>query len=226
MQLWQAQLRAARSRATAAWWSVAGQTCLAAYQAKGAASQAASYANLADPGTYDCTTIAAPTWDGSTGWTFNGTSQWLRTGLLYPGGSDQVWSVALRFANATMGTGPRILCASIGAPTAYRDRGYGIGIRSATEYVFWAPSNAWLTLSTGGGVMIVAGSAAYYNGSPLITCRNSPAAQECQFTIGGAQQKNGSGMWFAPVDVIAAAIYSSTLTAGQAADLTSAMAAL
>ena len=52
-----------RSAAAAAgWWVVVGKTCIAAYQPKGAASLAASYVNLQQPGTYDAAPGVAPTW--------------------------------------------------------------------------------------------------------------------------------------------------------------------
>ena len=60
-------------------WYLAGgisaANCLAAYQPKGAASLAASYSNLANPGTYNAAPGVAPTFDASTGWTFNGSTQ-------------------------------------------------------------------------------------------------------------------------------------------------------
>jgi hypothetical protein len=43
---------------------------IAAYQPKGAASLAASYVNLANPGTHDLSTTSAPEWSASTGWGF------------------------------------------------------------------------------------------------------------------------------------------------------------
>ena len=55
------------------WWlagGIAAANCIGAYRAKGAASQAASYVNLATPGTYDLTTVAAPSWDASAGWQY------------------------------------------------------------------------------------------------------------------------------------------------------------
>lgn len=56
---------------------------VAAYDAKNAASQAASYINLANPGTYDCTVPSvAPSWSNGTGWTFDGSTQYLDTGVI------------------------------------------------------------------------------------------------------------------------------------------------
>lgn len=56
------------------WWNYTG--VVAAYDAKNAASQAASYVNLANPGTYDCTVASGtPSWANGTGWTFDGSTQ-------------------------------------------------------------------------------------------------------------------------------------------------------
>ncbi len=60
------------------WWDLSGTitTCVAAYQPKGAASLAASYVNLANPGTNNAAEGSAPSFS-SAGWTFNGTSNYL-----------------------------------------------------------------------------------------------------------------------------------------------------
>lgn len=75
---------AAAAAAASEWWlegGVAEAECVAAYAAKGAASQAASYVNLANPGTYDLTVGSAPAWDTGSGWDFNGSSHYLLTGV-------------------------------------------------------------------------------------------------------------------------------------------------
>jgi hypothetical protein len=63
------------------WWLSGGITpanCIAAYQAKGAATYAASKVNLANPSTYDAVDGAAyPTWAAETGWTFDGATTFL-----------------------------------------------------------------------------------------------------------------------------------------------------
>lgn len=72
---------------------------IAAYQPKGAASLAASYINLANPGTYNATVpTAAPTWDVVNGWIFNGSSQYLSTGYNVPVPTP---TVIVKFSNVT-----------------------------------------------------------------------------------------------------------------------------
>jgi hypothetical protein len=64
---------------TRQWWLAGGihpSQVVAAYQPKGAASLAASYINLANPGTNDAQVGVAPTLDSS-GWVFNGSTQYL-----------------------------------------------------------------------------------------------------------------------------------------------------
>jgi len=81
----------------AKWWQVAGATCIAAYQPKGAADLATSYVNLANPGTYNAAPGVAPTL-GADGWSFNGSTQYLLSDVL-PNGSTH--SVVVRFSAVT-----------------------------------------------------------------------------------------------------------------------------
>lgn len=75
---------------------VAKATCLAAYQAIGAASLAESYVNLANPGTYNLSGGVAPTWAAETGWTFDGSSQYKLTGITPAAGAAQTMSMIAR----------------------------------------------------------------------------------------------------------------------------------
>ena len=73
---------------------MAGETCIAAYQPKGAADLAASYVNLITPGTYNAAPGTAPTFDAATGWTFNGSTQYLTTGVVPASGYSMLVRVA------------------------------------------------------------------------------------------------------------------------------------
>jgi hypothetical protein len=66
---------------------IVAANCIAAYQPKGAASLAASYVNLANPGTYNLTNgHATPVnWGATTGWKGNGTVAYFKTGLIPSG---------------------------------------------------------------------------------------------------------------------------------------------
>jgi hypothetical protein len=90
--IWLNAIRA--SQAAANWWD--GLTnVVAVYQPIGAASLAASYVNLVNPGTFDAAPGVAPTWASATGWGFNGTDQYLETGVVPASG----YSILVRFSN-------------------------------------------------------------------------------------------------------------------------------
>ncbi len=82
------------------WWEAGGApTPVAVYQPKGAASQAASYVNLVNPGTYDAAPGVAPSWSSGTGWAWNGSTQYLTTGIVPV--VDRTWSAIVRFSDAS-----------------------------------------------------------------------------------------------------------------------------
>ena len=73
-------VRVMAPQAAVDWWLSGGinaANAIVVYQPKGAASYAASLVNLANPGTYDAYAGSAPTWAAGTGWTFNGSTQYL-----------------------------------------------------------------------------------------------------------------------------------------------------
>lgn len=77
---------------------VAAANCKLAYKAIGAASLAASYVNLANPGTNDLTTSAAPTFAAATGWKGDGATKFLETGYTPP--VTQNISFLIRYTSA------------------------------------------------------------------------------------------------------------------------------
>ncbi len=190
----------------------AGLTDLVAvYQPKGAASLAASYVNLVNPGTNNAAPGVAPTWSATTGWTFNGTTQYLTSGIT----PTITYTLLVRFANA--GT-------SIGSVGAYV---------SGTNNYFVRAGNAAAnrTYSSGGErnvagaqtncVMAVAGKNCYLNG-----------ASDGTIAAGGSNT-NALGIgsinvvptqYFYTGDILAIAICSSTQTAGQIAAASAAVA--
>ena len=102
-----------RGAAAVPWYLSGGidaTNCIAAYDAKNAASLAASYVNLAKPGTYDAAPGVAPTWAAGTGWTFDGATQYLLTGVVPAAG----WSFLIRFSGMT--GSDRFVGAFVGSP--------------------------------------------------------------------------------------------------------------
>lgn len=201
------------------WWQVAGKTCVAAYQPKGAASLAASYVNLATPGTYDAAQGVAPTLTAD-GWAFNGSSQYLTTGVIP---SSTSYTYLVRFS---------------GVANTWRM----FGFQNSSAAVLWIePSIAAMhhyvhggsfsdVLLTGAaltsGVMGIAGKAAYLNGSPDGTVAGAGfGGSAVEIFIGAINNGGGPGGYFSG-NVQAFVAYSDTLTAGEVAVVSAAMAAL
>jgi len=82
--------------------------CVAAYEPICAVSLADSYINRANPGTYDAAPGTAPTWAAQTGWTFNGTTQYLLADIA----ANIGWSVLVRYSGATDLGAPKIIFGS------------------------------------------------------------------------------------------------------------------
>jgi len=200
----------------AAWWKVAGKTCAAAYQPKGAASYAASKINLANPGTYDATEGTAPSWDAGNGWKFDHTnSEYLNTGVV----PNNDWTMIAQFSDHIAGIGDYRLC----------------GQNSSTNQPHFMGPNYWgtkrfvngLHLDAGAGALsgniALAGMNGYFNGASVGTITGAG------FTGVGRTIWIGSGnptASFTTVYIQAWAVYSGTLSAAEIAVLAAAMAAL
>lgn len=205
----------AAAAAAGNWWEAGGATgCVAAYQPKGAASLAASYVNLANPGTYDAAPGTAPTWNSTDGWTGDGT-RYLTTGI----SPSNTWSYIARIsgvtANAPFGSRAGIGNQEVWIfPTSGANSLWSNGART---------TDAGTTYPT--GVVAIADRGRYFNGSliasdipaqtftstyPLLLCAWSNAGTPTGFT--GKIQ--------------AIAFYNTTLTAPMVAAISTAMAAL
>lgn len=207
-----------RGGAAAAWWQVAGVTCLVAYQAKGASSYAASKSNLAQPGTYDAADGAAyPTWDAATGWTFNGSDQYLNTGY------TPTWShtIAVQYTNLVGN-----VAVVWGASSNFLVQNwFNTGIR------FYLVNGKIGSTPVLNGNLVLAGGGAnngigYSNGvqdQTGLCAGNMPSPGTC--FIGG--NNNGGVLQnAAAMKVQAWAAWSSQLSAAQVATVSAAMAAL
>lgn len=141
------------------WWTAGGApTPIAVYQPKGAASLAASYVNLVNPGTNNAALGDAPSWSAA-GWGMDGANDYLTTGLVPASG----WSMLIAFTDwapfgwligAYNGSGNNRL--SIGNPNGENRVEYGSGKTSEVNYGAAVTS----------GVLGVAGQQAYRDGSP------------------------------------------------------------
>lgn len=218
-----------RHRAPAAaavpWWLAGGATgCVAAYQAKGSASLAASYVNLANPGTYDAAPGVAPTWSAATGWTFNGTTQYLTTGIIP---AAVTWSFLARYSDAVMTNGR-----TYGIAGSYHISG------DAHRFVLYAGSgdnpnrtavgnDGYFSMSTleTAGVLGFAGSTGYFNGLTVGTITPN-ITRSIKGIYVGAMNTNGTAGGFFKGSFQALAVWNETLTAQQVAAVSAAMAAL
>jgi hypothetical protein len=212
-------------RASAAWWlsgGVSAVNAIAVYQPKGAADIATSYVNLANPGVYNAAPGVAPTFDAATGWTFVKTSlQYLTTGVVPATG----WSMVIRFSDATTLANDQIPCGCQESATFqgmyfvpnYNASGtYVVRYRTSTS-VNVAPNIA-------GGVVAIAGPAAYRNGNLETALGNITAVLPA--VVIGAYAYGTSVTAYTSCKVQAFALYNATLTGPQVAAVSAAMALL
>lgn len=204
-----------------AWWEVAGQTCVAAYQPKGAADIAASYVNLANPGTYNAAPGVAPTWASATGWTFNGTTQYLTTGVVPS--ADNTWSMLCQLSNGDM-TATRDLIGCY--PNPVTNRFYIRSWHSATEMIYGIGSTARFTSpSMTSGICAIGGLQGYRNGVADGAPGVAGSGSFPQVLVGCANY-GGVPVNFYSGNIQAIAIWDTTLTAAQVAAISAACAAL
>lgn len=197
------------------WWLAGGVSpanCVAAYQPKGAASLAASYTNLANPGFYTASKIAGTEiWSATNGWTFSG---WYATTNL--SGANSTWSVIIRFANVATGV------YTFGSKDAISGARHGIRVFPFSNSVNSTNGNNVLTginpvlLS---GVYCIAGNTAYRNGVVDGTILTSPATNNEPMYLGAEAGGGVSGSF----DMYAIAFYDIVLSAAQVAAISSAM---
>ena len=208
--------------AAAPWWEIAGQTCVAAYQPKGAASLADSYTNLANPGVYDAVPGVAPTWDAIAGWIFNGSTQYLATGVL----AAQYMSAIVRFSDVT--TQDRHIFGSTdgNAYFAIVPRWTGVG-----GGVLYAHGNLTVGEGQQGGAgqlttgVLALTAKGFRDGVPDSAACTGWSGSGLSIYIGG---RNQSGSLANPCGskIEAFALYSALLSDGEIATLSAAMAAL
>jgi hypothetical protein len=208
-----------------AWWAAGGcaASCVAAYRAIGAADIAASYVNLANPGTLNAAPGTAPTFAAASGWTFNGTDQYLTTGIV-PASNH---SAFMRFSDFSYSAshiipfgqrkgandGMFVLLANPASPNVFQ---YNYGTR---------PSTAPVSGRTA-GVVGMAGTKSYWNGVDDGADTSATLTAQTQGMLLGAWSDNGTPSQFTALKMQAYAHYSAALTSAQALAIASAMAGL
>ena len=201
------------------WWNLDGAitSCVAAYQPIGAASYAASLADLSGNNN-NATEGNAPTFDSSYGWSFDGVNDYLYSigvGLAVSNATLIIrFSEASRSANYMTGIFGEY--SDIGARCLYL----------STYSTFW---NSWLVISGSlnptSGVMAINSEYGFLNGT-AVTTKQTPGNNTTEriIAIGGITAKSGINKTACKVQ--ACAIYNTSLTPTQIGLLTTAMASL
>jgi hypothetical protein len=198
------------------WWepTTGSYTVVGAYQAKGAASLAASYVNLANPGTYDLTEGVAPTFDTSYGWDFNGSTMYLTTGIV----PTAAMTLIVRFSDRS---NAGWLAGVFHTATSAR---YGLHPAGCNWY---NDGDRWRSTPTpASGVMAFAAKNAYLDGVSAGTISSTGPTSWAYGIYIGARNQNGPATTFSDARIQAVAIYSTTLDATQVAEITANMQAL
>lgn len=195
------------------WYLAGGIAPTIVYQPKGAVSLAASYVNLASPGTNDASAGVAPTFDTAVGWIGDGT-QYVISGATV---SDTTWTVIVRYASLTVngfllggGSGSNIL--------GLRPQAGNVGYYFGDTFTA-APDAA------ASGRLAIAGTKGYRNGvveSGTIATPAAPASNPQYIFC----RNNGTPANFVTCSIQAVAFYRAILTAGQIAAIDTKLAAL
>ena len=201
------------------WYLSSGITlgqCVAAYQPKGAADLASSKTNLAHPGTNDAAAGVDPSFASATGWTGNGTTQFLTTGIVIPMNLDYTMLVRV---SGVASDGARADATGAGwfeiRANWFTQHGYRNGNVTGTANLGSAVTS---------GVMGVTKSGGYLNGSLDTSITSDNTASGTQWTI--FLLKDGPGGLFLKGNILAAAVYNITLSDAQILAVSNAMAAL
>jgi len=201
------------------WWlsgGISAANCIAAYQPKGAADLASSYINLANPGTNNAAPGTAPTFATGTGWTFNGSAQYLTTDVIPA--VNQTWTFIVRYSNYPLAVAGYVLGNRGGGST-----GFNIG-PSSISY-FYSSSGTAVSPGAAAATVALAGQQGYRNGASDGAALATASVTNVAFFV-GARNNNGSADTYFNGNVLALAIYNITLNSTQVAALTTAMANL
>lgn len=204
--------------AAADWWlsgGVSAANCVVAYQPKGAASLAASYTNLANPGTYTAAPGVAPTFAAATGWTFAAESTtYLNTGIVPASG----WSFIIRFNGTADGGVP------IGT---YKPNARFFVQLGSTVVVYASGSLVVVSPQATSGVLAIAGQQGYRNGTADGAAISAWTDTTTLSIYIGAHSRSDTGIGsYYTGSIQAIAIYNATLSAAQVSGISAAMAAL
>jgi hypothetical protein len=211
--------------AAGGWWlsgGISAANCIAAYAPKGAATYAASKINLANPGTYNAVDGAAyPTWNVATGWTFNGSTQYLTTGII----PTDAYTVIFRYANLVyasnnciFGCYDSVTDAMLHTQTMEADK---VKNRHGDVSSIYIDSAA-----TTPNTYAIAGKSIYRAGGFIDVCVAGAAGGAYRPLYIGALNLDGSVSQYTAVDLLSMSFYDTTLGAPVVLAVSNAMAAL
>ena len=210
-----------RLAASDSWWlsgGISAANAIAVYQPKGADDLADSYVNLANPGTYNAAPGVAPTWASGTGWTFNGSTQYLDSGVTV----TSTYSVIGRLAGwSGWGNSP------FGCVNPLNGHIFRINAQQAGGSILWynLSSTLQVTGTVTDSVLALGGTIPYRDGVALAATSGLVGTPNSLY-VGAHHNTFGNPDTFMTGQIAALAIYDTTLTAPQVAAVSAAMAAL
>ena len=212
-----------RGGAPATPWYLAGgvsaANCIAAYQPIGAASLAASYANIANSGTYDAELGAEPDWDSTNGW--KGTADgYLKTNDFMPNPTGETWSFIIRASNLYYTSNNAIFGAYNGTTNRFGSICLTTGLRVENG------GQAYIdTSKPASGVFALTNEKYYRDGSYVADAAGTPYNTD-EISIMARHSLGVFNNLITLAYVQAIAIYNVYITADQVAAITTAMNAL
>ena len=219
--------RAVSAAGAVSWWlagGVSAANAIGVYQPKGAASLAASYSNLANPGTYDAAPGTAPAWAAGTGWQFvRGLATYLTTGVEFA--SPVKPTVIVRYSDFVPWWASFLGGQEPGG--AAWNKIANVGMTASARYASLVVTPIGATAEPGAsGVLAVAGGYGYLDGvvnTALMTQLDRPTAE---IYIGSHKTTAGAAADPITANFQAVAIYNTTLSGPQVAAVSAAMALL
>ena len=212
---------------------VSAANCIAAYQPIGAASYASSKVNLANPGTYDAVEGVAPDWDAANGWRFNGTNDYLNSGIVH---TKDYTALARFIRRGTTASGTWIIYGANSVNTRFY---LGLSGDEGDSRFNYKPIWGWGTSALNepdlltnvvevneGGVICSSGNLCYWDGVYRGIQTSTYTNTNSRTDYIGAYNNNGTTALYLQVDILALSVYNTTLTQPQVAAISAAMAAL
>ena len=183
--------------------------CKGAYEPLGAVDLATSYVNKINPGTNNVSApVAAPTHSNVRGWIFDGSTQYLVTGIVPV--NNQTWSMYVVFANH--GTGDDTIAGLYESAT----KTFYLQLKSSTNQLTYANGaiKAVAQVSQSSGKMAVAGIKGYWASAEKTT--GIPAGTgNITYDIWIGQTHYSSDSGFFDGDILFLAIYDTVITLTQ-----------